>query len=91
LKRPTEEISLEQYHALGKRQQRQPKPRRPREPSTGLSTMLLEGWRWTFNPRYGFRLDKGGLTSGWCSDEATAVRLARLDERAAKLAALGET
>lgn len=87
MKRPTEEITLAEYHALGKRTKpkRAPKadiPRAGPAERTGLSTMLKDGWQWTHNPRYGYRLDKGGLTSGWHPDERSAVTAARVALRA---------
>lgn len=79
MKRPTEEITLQQYRALAAK--KPGKPRREREPATGLTTMLLQGWSITFQPGKGYRLDKGELTSGWCEDEKAAVLAGRAVRR----------
>lgn len=75
-KRPVESITLAQYRALAAK-----KPRKAggeREPATGLSTMLKEGWSVTFWPGRGYRLDYyQGATSGWCESEAAAVTAGR--------------
>jgi hypothetical protein len=52
-------------------------PRAGRAASTGLTTFLKAGWNWTYDVRFGYRLDKGALTSGWAETEAAACAKAR--------------
>lgn len=76
MKRETTEITLQQYRELTQKRAR--KVQGKREPSTGLSTMLKEGWSVTHDPVHGYRLDHyDGATSGWCESEAAAVLAGR--------------
>jgi hypothetical protein len=83
MKRPTKEITLQEYRALTAKCPR--KMSGAREPPTGLTTMLKEGWAYIYDPRYGERLTKDGVDTGWCEDEKSVVQAARAAVRAARV------
>lgn len=44
---------------------------------TGLSTFIAAGWAWEFRVGFGYRLEKGALSSGWCASERAACDAAK--------------
>ncbi len=54
------------------------RPRAGQAARTGLSTFLLAGWNYTWQPSHGYRLDnRDGRTSGWQPSEKAACDAAR--------------
>jgi hypothetical protein len=52
-------------------------PAAGRAPRTGLSIFLKAGWNWTFETERGYKLERGGLTTGWQPSELSACDAAR--------------
>lgn len=52
-------------------------PRAGRSAPTGLTTLLVAGWSIEFRVGAGYKLERGGLSTGWMSSEKAACDAAK--------------
>jgi hypothetical protein len=52
-------------------------PAAGRAPSTGLTPLLVAGWSLEYRVGAGYRMDRGGLTTGWHESEKAVCDAAK--------------